>query len=70
MANDGAPGRGTPLRPGMVLSLEPTFVAGGRDSYQHDRDGWALRTDDGSHCAHVAHTVAITDDGPRILTVP
>lgn len=70
VANDGSPGRGAPLRPGMVLALEPVFLAGGRDSYQRDIDGWALRSDDDSRAAHVKHTVAVTDYGPRVLTAP
>ncbi|ONH32762.1 type I methionyl aminopeptidase [Pseudofrankia asymbiotica] len=70
VANDGAPGRGFPLRTGLVLAIEPMLVAGGRDRYRTDLDGWALRTTDGSRAAHVEHTVAITDDGPRVLTLP
>ncbi|CAJ62382.1 Methionine aminopeptidase (MAP) (Peptidase M) [Frankia alni ACN14a] len=66
--NDGRPGRGMPLRAGLVLALEPMFCAGGRDSYRTAADGWALHTIDGSRAAHVEHTVAITADGPRILT--
>ena len=45
-------------------------MAGGHDSYRVDEDGWTLRSGDGSRAAHVEHTVAITDDGPRILTAP
>ena len=44
--------------------------AGGGDDYRHDPDGWTLRTADGSRAAHVEHTIAITPDGPRILTEP
>lgn len=66
--NDGRPGRGMRLRHGMVLAIEPMFMAGGRDPYRMAPDGWALTTCDGSRAAHVEHTVAITDDGPRILT--
>jgi methionyl aminopeptidase len=43
-------------------------MAGGEDSYFVDPDGWTLRSGDGSRAAHVEHTVAITADGPRILT--
>ncbi|MBI1758497.1 MAG: type I methionyl aminopeptidase [Actinobacteria bacterium] len=68
--NDGRPKRGMPLRPGLVLAIEPWFMAGGRDSYQVDQDGWTLRTGDASRAAHVEHTVAITESGPRILTLP
>ncbi|MFC4004102.1 type I methionyl aminopeptidase [Prauserella oleivorans] len=68
--NEGRPGTGLRLRPGMVIAIEPMFIAGGKDDYRHDDDGWTLRTIDGSRAAHVEHTVAITDDGPRILTAP
>lgn len=66
--NEGRPGRGMPLRHGMVLAIEPMLIAGGVDTYRADRDGWTLRSTDGSRAAHAEHTVAITDDGPRILT--
>ncbi|WP_372405778.1 type I methionyl aminopeptidase [Streptomyces luteireticuli] len=68
--NRGRPGRGFPLRHGLVLAIEPMLMAGGRDAYRADADGWTLRTTDGSRAAHIEHTVAITDDGPRILTLP
>jgi methionyl aminopeptidase len=67
--NEGRAGRGPRLVPGMVLAIEPWFMAGGRDDYRVDADGWTLRSGDGSHAAHVEHTVAITADGPRVLTV-
>jgi methionyl aminopeptidase len=67
--NDGRPGRGMPLRAGLVLALEPMFLAGGHDGYRTAADGWALHTADGSRAAHVEHTVAITPDGPRLLTI-
>ncbi|MGQ4487304.1 type I methionyl aminopeptidase [Streptomyces sp. 372A] len=66
--NEGRRGRGMPLRHGMVLAIEPMLIGGGVDTYRADRDGWTLRTTDGSRAAHAEHTVAITDDGPRILT--
>ncbi|MFG2409071.1 type I methionyl aminopeptidase [Streptomyces brevispora] len=66
--NEGRPGRGMPLRHGMVLAIEPMLLGGGLDAFHTDRDGWTLRTSDGSRAAHAEHTVAITDDGPRILT--
>lgn len=69
VANEGRPGKGLRLRTGMVLALEPMFVAGGVDEYWVNADGWTLHTADGSRAAHVEHTVAITADGPRILTV-
>jgi methionyl aminopeptidase len=68
--NEGPPGRGLRLVPGLVLAIEPWFLAGGRDIYRIDRDGWTIRSGDGSRAAHVEHTVAITEDGPQILTVP
>ncbi|MGW8701594.1 type I methionyl aminopeptidase [Streptomyces eurythermus] len=66
--NEGRPGRGLPLRAGMVLAIEPMLIASGKDGYHEAPDGWTLRTDDGSRAAHVEHTVAITESGPRILT--
>ncbi|GGR98060.1 methionine aminopeptidase [Streptomyces aureoverticillatus] len=66
--NEGRPGRGMPLRHGMVLAIEPMVIAGGTDFYHAAPDGWTLRTNDGSRAAHAEHTVAITDAGPRILT--
>jgi methionyl aminopeptidase len=68
--NRGRAGRGFPLRAGLVLAIEPMLMAGGSDAYHADEDGWTLRTDDGSRAAHVEHTVAITPEGPRILTLP
>lgn len=69
IANDGAAGRGTPLRPGMVLAIAPMFSAGGNDEVDTDDTG-TVRTRDGSHAAHCAHTVAITEQGPQVLTLP
>jgi methionyl aminopeptidase len=66
--NAGRPGRGLHLEPGLVLAIEPWFLAGGADVAVIDRDGWTVRSADGSRAAHVEHTVAITNDGPRILT--
>jgi methionyl aminopeptidase len=68
--NAGRPGRGRRLEPGLVIAIEPWFLAGGSDDYRVDADGWTLRSADGSRAAHVEHTVAVTDDGPRILTLP
>lgn len=68
--NDGKPGRGLPLRAGLVLAIEPMLMAGGGRRYRTAPDGWALRTVDGSQAAHAEHTVAITAEGPRILTLP
>jgi methionyl aminopeptidase len=66
--NDGKAGRGMKLTAGLVIAIEPWFMAGGQDSYRVDPDGWTLRSGDGSRAAHAEHTVAITEDGPRILT--
>ncbi|MFH8569307.1 type I methionyl aminopeptidase [Streptomyces sp. NPDC017993] len=68
--NRGRPGRGFPLRHGLALAIEPMLMAGGRDDYRTGADGWTLLTTDGSRAAHIEHTVAITEEGPRILTLP
>lgn len=68
VANEGRPGRGLTLRPGLVLAIEPWFLAGGKDEYVVDDDGWTIRSADGSRAAHAEHTIAVTEDGPRILT--
>lgn len=65
--NDGRAGRGFPLRAGLVLALEPWFLAT-TDELVTDPDGWTLRSADGSRGAHSEHTIAITEDGPIILT--
>lgn len=65
--NDGKPGRGYPLRDGLVLALEPWFLQT-TDKLVTDRDGWTLRSADGSRGAHSEHTVAITSGGPIVLT--
>ena len=65
--NDGRPGRGYPLRPGLVIAIEPWFLHG-TDQIHTDPDGWTIRSDDGSRGAHSEHTIAITDDGPIVLT--
>lgn len=69
IANDGRAGRGLRLRPGLTIAIEPWFLAGGLDAYRTDADGWTLRSTDGSKGAHFEHSVAVTEDGPRILTV-
>lgn len=65
----GVPGKGPVLRPGMVLAIEPQVNLGGRE-VQMLSDGWTAVTRDGSLSAHYEHTVAITPDGPWILTEP
>ncbi|WP_433056265.1 type I methionyl aminopeptidase [Dactylosporangium sp. CS-033363] len=66
--NEGRPGRGLPLRAGMALAIEPMVVESGSDRHRLMRDGWTVSTVDGSRAAHWEHTIAITDDGPTILT--
>lgn len=66
--NRGRRGRGLPLKPGMTLALEPWF-ARGTDRIVFDPDGWTIRSADGSRTAHSEHTVAITADGPTVLTL-
>ena len=68
--NEGAPRRGRRLVPGLVIAIEPWFLAGGKDVYRIDDDGWTIRSGDGSRAAHVEHTVAVTADGPQVLTLP
>jgi methionyl aminopeptidase len=66
--NRGKPGRGMRLVPGLVIAIEPWFMGGGCDDIYLDEDGWTVRTADGSRAAHAEHTVAVTKDGPVILT--
>ena len=68
--NDGRAGRGLVLRPGLVIAIEPWFLAGGSPEFRTDADGWTLRSADGSSGAHEEHTVAVTADGPVVLTAP
>ena len=65
--NDGRPGRGFPLRPGMLLALEP-WVMADTDRLVVDDDGWTLRSATGCRTAHSEHTIAVTEDGAEILT--
>jgi methionyl aminopeptidase len=65
--NFGDAGRGPELAPGMTLAIEPMITAGAPEVYVAD-DGWSIYTDDGSLAAHFEHTVAVTDDGPLVLT--
>jgi methionyl aminopeptidase len=67
--NFGPPRTGVPLVPGMVLAIEPMVNAGGPQVRLLD-DGWTAVTVDGSLSAHFEHTIAVTDDGPEILTLP
>ena len=67
VSNDGRPGRGLPLKPGLVIAIEPWFLHT-TDKIYTDRDGWTLRSADGSRGAHSEHTIAITPEGPLVLT--
>jgi len=68
LPNEGAPGRGPHLAPGSVLAIEPMLTLGTTETVVLD-DEWTVVTADGSRAAHWEHTVAVTEDGPRILTL-
>ncbi|MGH8922347.1 MAG: M24 family metallopeptidase, partial [Actinomycetes bacterium] len=68
LPNVGRPGRGLRLVPGMALAIEPMLTAGSDKTEELD-DGWTVVTLDGSRAAHWEHSVAVTDDGPLVLTV-
>jgi methionyl aminopeptidase len=65
--NNGRAGRGYPLKPGLVIAIEPWFLQS-TDVLYTDADGWTLRSGDGSRGAHMEHTIAVTEDGPLVLT--
>lgn len=67
--NFGAPGRGPELRPGLVIAVEPMAMLGEWPT-RVLADGWTVVTDDGSLAAHFEHTIALTEDGPEVLTAP
>ncbi|TYP86001.1 type I methionyl aminopeptidase [Blastococcus xanthinilyticus] len=67
--NTGRPGRGYRLRPGLLLALEP-WVMADTARLVTDPDGWTLRSATGCRTAHSEHTIAITDDGAEIMTLP
>ena len=69
VANAGRPGRGYVLRPGLLLALEPWVMADTAELVT-DADGWTLRSATGCRTAHREHTIAITEDGAEILTLP
>lgn len=69
ISNTGRPGRGYRLRPGLLLALEP-WVMQDTATLVTDPDGWTLRSATGCRTAHSEHTIAITQDGPEILTLP
>ena len=65
--NFGTPGRGARLLPGMVIAIEPMITQGNKAIKQLP-DGWTVKTKDGKLAAHFEHTIAITKNGPKILT--
>ena len=67
VANHGSPGKGIPLRSGMTIALEPMVLAGSPETHIL-QDGWAVASKDGRLTAHFEHTVAVTSDGPLVLT--
>ncbi len=67
--NWGRPGKGRKLAPGQTYAVEPMVCAGRPDTRLLD-DGWTVSTRDGARAAHTEHTIAITDHGPEILTLP
>lgn len=67
VANDGRRGRGLKLKAGLVIAIEPWFIPD-TDEIFTDPDGWTLRSATGSPAAHAEHTVALTPDGPLVLT--
>ncbi|MGP0587045.1 type I methionyl aminopeptidase [Paenibacillus timonensis] len=66
--NFGRPRSGVTLQPGMVITIEPIFTGGDTGAVLWEDDGWTIRTADGSLGAHYEHTLAITEDGPLVLT--
>ena len=66
--NYGRPGTGLLIEAGMCFAIEPMFTLGGDEVFVAD-DNWTVRTVDGSLAAHFENTIAVTDDGPRLLTV-
>ncbi|MPZ83723.1 MAG: type I methionyl aminopeptidase [Actinophytocola sp.] len=69
LPNYGKPGKGPRLRVGMAIAIEPMLTLGGEKTLELD-DGWTVITVDGSRAAHWEHTVAVTEDGPWVLTAP
>jgi methionyl aminopeptidase len=68
VANVGRAGRGMRLRAGLTIAIEPMLIEGGGDGGRTLPDGWSIATADGSRAAHFEHSIAITKDGPLILT--
>lgn len=67
--NYGIPGTGLRIKPGLVIAIEPMLNMGGSET-KKDADQWTIRTADGSLSAHFEHTVAVTPEGPVVLTLP
>ncbi|MEO9223480.1 MAG: type I methionyl aminopeptidase [Acidimicrobiales bacterium] len=67
--NFGEPGKGARIRVGNVYAVEPMLTAGSPETFTLD-DGWTVVTCDGNRAAHVEHTIAVTENGPEILTLP
>ncbi len=66
--NYGRPGTGPRLLPGMTFAIEPMITLGSYDIHLSEHDGWSIYTADGSLSAHFEHTVAVTENGPLVLT--
>src|SRR3954447_11681579 len=66
--NYGAPGKGMKLKVGHVLAVEPMVNLGSAETQLND-DGWTVVTADGSLSAHFEHSIAVTEEGPEVLTV-
>ncbi|MBW0103441.1 type I methionyl aminopeptidase [Pseudonocardia sp. KRD291] len=69
LPNHGDAGHGPRLRPGMALAVEPMLTAGDPETVELE-DGWTVVTASGARAVHWEHTVAVTEDGPWLLTVP
>ncbi|WP_285504220.1 type I methionyl aminopeptidase [Actinokineospora sp. NBRC 105648] len=69
LPNYGKPGKGPRLRVGMAIAIEPMLTLGTEETVELE-DGWTVVTADGSRAAHWEHTVAVTEDGPWVLTAP
>ncbi len=66
--NYGRPGTGTKLKPGLVLAIEPMVNLGTHEVEIDKKDKWTVRTRDGKYSAHFEHTIAVTDNGPVVMT--
>jgi methionyl aminopeptidase len=66
--NYGVKGTGALLKPGMVIAIEPMITMGSKNVSFSKVDGWTCRTKDGKPAAHFEHTIAVTENGPEILS--